>query len=247
MIAQGSGRIVNLSSQAGFVALPGEAIYCASKAAVAHLTSCLAVEWGRHGINVNAVAPTFIRTPGTEPALVGPGLRGRCHRAHRGAPPRRRAGRRRGRGRLPLGPGLGARDRHDAHGRRRLDRPLRPADQRQPSPHAWASHLAALAWDHRWRDRASTPGVAPALRRAAPSGGELGRRGHRRRELEVIEPDHRRRTLGRGDVLDRADEHAVDHAEMAAGAPPTVRSARQFASCRCVSRPATRSQPGRHL
>ncbi|HZW01290.1 MAG TPA: glucose 1-dehydrogenase [Candidatus Deferrimicrobium sp.] len=69
MIRQGSGRIVNLSSQAGFVALPGEAIYCASKAAVSHLTKCLAVEWGQHGINVNAVAPTFIRTPGTEPAL----------------------------------------------------------------------------------------------------------------------------------------------------------------------------------
>ena len=72
MLRQGSGRIVNLSSQAGFVALPGEAIYCASKAAVSHLTRCLAVEWGRHGINVNAVAPTFIRTPGTEPALADP-------------------------------------------------------------------------------------------------------------------------------------------------------------------------------
>jgi NAD(P)-dependent dehydrogenase (short-subunit alcohol dehydrogenase family) len=72
MIRQGSGRIVNLSSQAGFVALPGEAIYCASKAAVSHLTKCLAVEWGQHGINVNAVAPTFIRTPGTEPALSDP-------------------------------------------------------------------------------------------------------------------------------------------------------------------------------
>ena len=72
MIRQGSGRIVNLSSQAGFIALPGEAIYCASKAAVSHLTKCLAVEWGEHGINVNAVAPTFIRTPGTEPALSDP-------------------------------------------------------------------------------------------------------------------------------------------------------------------------------
>ena len=72
MIRQGGGRIVNLGSQAGLVALPGEAIYCASKAAVSHLTRCLAVEWGRHGINVNAVAPTFIRTPGTEPALSDP-------------------------------------------------------------------------------------------------------------------------------------------------------------------------------
>jgi NAD(P)-dependent dehydrogenase (short-subunit alcohol dehydrogenase family) len=72
MIGQGGGRIVNLSSQAGFVALPTEAIYCASKAAVSHLTKCLAVEWGRHGITVNAVAPTFIRTDGTAAALGDP-------------------------------------------------------------------------------------------------------------------------------------------------------------------------------
>jgi NAD(P)-dependent dehydrogenase (short-subunit alcohol dehydrogenase family) len=69
MIAQGNGRIINLSSQAGFVALPGESIYCMTKAAIAHLTKCLAVEWGPHGITVNAVAPTFILTPGTAPAL----------------------------------------------------------------------------------------------------------------------------------------------------------------------------------
>jgi NAD(P)-dependent dehydrogenase (short-subunit alcohol dehydrogenase family) len=72
MIERRSGRIVNLSSQAGLVALPGEAIYCASKAAVSHLTRCLAVEWGQYGINVNAVAPTFIRTPGTARALEDP-------------------------------------------------------------------------------------------------------------------------------------------------------------------------------
>ena len=69
MIRQRSGRIVNLSSQAGFVALPGESIYCMTKAAIAHLTKCLAVEWGKHGITVNAVAPTFIMTPGTAAAL----------------------------------------------------------------------------------------------------------------------------------------------------------------------------------
>jgi NAD(P)-dependent dehydrogenase (short-subunit alcohol dehydrogenase family) len=72
MIRQGYGRIVNLSSQAGFIALPTEAIYCASKAAVAHLTKCLAVEWGQYGITVNAVAPTFIRTDGTAEALADP-------------------------------------------------------------------------------------------------------------------------------------------------------------------------------
>ena len=72
MIRQGYGRIVSLSSQAGFVALPTESVYCMSKAAVAHMTKCLAVEWGRVGITVNAVAPTFIRTPGTEPDLADP-------------------------------------------------------------------------------------------------------------------------------------------------------------------------------
>ena len=66
MIRQGGGgRIVNLGSQAGAVALPTESVYCMTKAAIAHLTRCLAVEWARHGINVNAVAPTFIKTPGT--------------------------------------------------------------------------------------------------------------------------------------------------------------------------------------
>jgi NAD(P)-dependent dehydrogenase (short-subunit alcohol dehydrogenase family) len=75
MIGQGSGTIINIGSQAGTVALPGESVYCMTKAAIAHLTRCLAVEWGRHGITVNAVAPTFIRTPGTEPALSDPEFR----------------------------------------------------------------------------------------------------------------------------------------------------------------------------
>jgi NAD(P)-dependent dehydrogenase (short-subunit alcohol dehydrogenase family) len=70
MIRQNYGRIVNLSSQAGFVALPTEAVYCMTKAAISHLTKCLAVEWGQYNITVNAVAPTFIRTPGTEEALA---------------------------------------------------------------------------------------------------------------------------------------------------------------------------------
>jgi len=70
MIRQKSGCIINLSSQAGFVALPTESVYCMTKAAIAHLTKCLAVEWGKYNITVNAVAPTFIRTPGTESCLA---------------------------------------------------------------------------------------------------------------------------------------------------------------------------------
>lgn len=65
MIRQRSGRIVNIGSQAGAVALPTESVYCMTKAAVSHLTRCLALEWAPHGITVNCVAPTFIETPGT--------------------------------------------------------------------------------------------------------------------------------------------------------------------------------------
>lgn len=75
MIRQRRGRIINMSSQAGFVALPTESVYCMTKAAIAHLTKCLAVEWGKYNITVNAVAPTFIATPGTESALRDPAFR----------------------------------------------------------------------------------------------------------------------------------------------------------------------------
>jgi NAD(P)-dependent dehydrogenase (short-subunit alcohol dehydrogenase family) len=75
MIRQKRGCIINLSSQAGFVALPTESVYCMTKAAISHLTKCLAIEWGKYNITVNAVAPTFIRTPGTEPALAHPEFR----------------------------------------------------------------------------------------------------------------------------------------------------------------------------
>jgi NAD(P)-dependent dehydrogenase (short-subunit alcohol dehydrogenase family) len=75
MMRQKGGRIINMSSQAGFAALPTESVYCASKAAVSHLTKCLAVEWGPHNITVNAVAPTFIATPGTDEALADPAFR----------------------------------------------------------------------------------------------------------------------------------------------------------------------------
>ncbi len=70
MMKQKFGRIINLSSQAGFVALPTESVYCMTKAGIAHLTKCFAVEWAKYNITVNAVAPTFIYTPGTEEYLA---------------------------------------------------------------------------------------------------------------------------------------------------------------------------------
>lgn len=75
MIRQNAGRIINMGSQAGFAALPTESVYCMTKAAISHLTRCLAVEWGKYNITVNAVAPTFIHTPGTEEALADPAFR----------------------------------------------------------------------------------------------------------------------------------------------------------------------------
>jgi NAD(P)-dependent dehydrogenase (short-subunit alcohol dehydrogenase family) len=69
MREHGGGAIVNMASQAGLVALPGESSYCVSKAAIVHMTRVHAVEWGQYGIRVNAVAPTFIETDGTADAL----------------------------------------------------------------------------------------------------------------------------------------------------------------------------------
>ena len=71
----GGGAIVNIASQAGLVALPGESSYCVSKAAVVHMTRVHAIEWGDYGIRVNAVAPTFIETDGTAEALADDSFR----------------------------------------------------------------------------------------------------------------------------------------------------------------------------
>ena len=72
MVERGYGRIVNMSSQAAAVGLRRHAAYSASKAGLEGLTRVLALEWAPHGVTVNAVAPTFIRTPGTAERLDDP-------------------------------------------------------------------------------------------------------------------------------------------------------------------------------
>lgn len=72
MLEQGGGRIVAISSQASLVGIRDHAVYCASKGAVNQLVRVLALEWGASGVTVNAVAPTFVYTPGTAERLDDP-------------------------------------------------------------------------------------------------------------------------------------------------------------------------------
>lgn len=63
MIQHGlQGRIVNIASVAGLRVLSQLSVYCMSKAAVVHMTKAMALEWGRHQINVNAICPGYIET-----------------------------------------------------------------------------------------------------------------------------------------------------------------------------------------
>jgi NAD(P)-dependent dehydrogenase (short-subunit alcohol dehydrogenase family) len=75
MIQQKKGKIINISSQTGTVAIPQRAAYCSSKGGVNQLTKLLAIEWGTYNINVNAVAPTFVETPFTRPMFEKEGFR----------------------------------------------------------------------------------------------------------------------------------------------------------------------------
>ena len=72
MIERGYGRIVNISSQAGLVGIKRHAVYSTSKGGVNILTKVLALEWAPFGVTVNAIAPTWIYTPGTADRLDDP-------------------------------------------------------------------------------------------------------------------------------------------------------------------------------
>jgi NAD(P)-dependent dehydrogenase (short-subunit alcohol dehydrogenase family) len=71
MLDKKKGKIINISSVAGDrgVPLAGNVGYCGSKAAVSNITRMLAYEWAKHGINVNAIGPSVIFTPGMRAAL----------------------------------------------------------------------------------------------------------------------------------------------------------------------------------
>ena len=70
----GAGKIINLASTFSEVGFPGFAAYCASKGGVMQLTRTLALEWAPHGVNVNAIAPTAVRTEMNAYLLDDPGF-----------------------------------------------------------------------------------------------------------------------------------------------------------------------------
>lgn len=72
MLEAGDGKIINLASQAGSVAIPEHAAYCASKFAVIGLTKVLALEWAGRGVTVNTISPTIVLTELGKKAWDGP-------------------------------------------------------------------------------------------------------------------------------------------------------------------------------
>jgi len=75
MIARGRGKIINIGSMWGGVGVPRHTAYCVSKAGVEALTRCLAVEWARHGIQVNCLAPGYVSTDFNRQAMTDERLR----------------------------------------------------------------------------------------------------------------------------------------------------------------------------
>jgi NAD(P)-dependent dehydrogenase (short-subunit alcohol dehydrogenase family) len=73
LIAAGQpGSLINVSSQMGHVGGPDRAVYAATKHGLEGMTKAMAIEWGAHGIRVNTLCPTFIRTPLGEQTLAIP-------------------------------------------------------------------------------------------------------------------------------------------------------------------------------
>jgi 2-deoxy-D-gluconate 3-dehydrogenase len=80
LIARGAGKVINLASVLGAVGLPGYSLYAATKGGVIAFTRALAVEWARHNVQVNAIAPGWFVTEMNEQAFADPRTRERLTR-----------------------------------------------------------------------------------------------------------------------------------------------------------------------
>jgi 2-deoxy-D-gluconate 3-dehydrogenase len=80
LLAQGAGKVINLASVLAAAGLPGYTAYAASKGGVIAFTRCLAVEWARHGVQVNAIAPGWFVTDMNADAFDDPKIRDRLLR-----------------------------------------------------------------------------------------------------------------------------------------------------------------------
>lgn len=72
MISNKWGRVVFISSQSGLIGIPGQPVYCSTKGAIIQLARTLGLEWAKHGVTVNCVAPTFVETDLTRKRLQNP-------------------------------------------------------------------------------------------------------------------------------------------------------------------------------
>jgi NAD(P)-dependent dehydrogenase (short-subunit alcohol dehydrogenase family) len=72
MVERGAGKIINIGSTFSLVGAPNFSVYCATKGGVLLLTKTLAIEWAAHGVNVNAIGPTAVRTDMMRPLLDDP-------------------------------------------------------------------------------------------------------------------------------------------------------------------------------
>lgn len=75
MIPQGGGRIINIGSNFGVVGFPGRSVYASAKAGVHHLCRALSLEWAKHGVVVNGVAPCITETSSRKVILDRPGYK----------------------------------------------------------------------------------------------------------------------------------------------------------------------------
>jgi len=72
MIKQGSGKIINTASLLSVIGVPNAVAYGAAKGGISQITKCMAIEWAKYNINVNAIGPGYFRTPLTKPLQDDP-------------------------------------------------------------------------------------------------------------------------------------------------------------------------------